>query len=204
MLVGNSRPEYIVTRLAIWGLRFVAPASIAYSALVFLQLGQGLLQTRWLAPLHIWMFSEASFYLVVYLPFRAYLQRPAVHPPPVGRPERQNLLDRIKDNVADPELYLSEWFMNAKIEDIKRENLKEFFAWSFMNESPQSISDDEDAELDDYVDQLERRFGWRFESGKGSAKSLRGTFDPVPMQHRPLLWYGVSRTRPFSNCISWN
>ena len=192
MLVGNSKPEYVFTRLAVWGLRFVAPASIAYSALVFLQPGHELLQSAWLAPVHIWMFGEAVFYLGVYLPWRTYLQRPALHPPPPSKEERQILFERVKDNVSEPETYLSKWFMNAKIEDIKRENLKEFFAWSLMNGQLESIDDDEEAELDGYIDKLEQKFGRPFENGRGSARSLRGTMDPVPMQHRPLLWYGVS------------
>lgn len=197
MLVGNSKPEYVFTRLAIWGLRFVAPASIAYSALVFLQPGHGLLQTRWLVPPHIWMFGEAVFYLGVYLPTRSYLQRAALHPSPPSRPERQKLFERVKKNISNQELYLSKWFMGASIAEIKRENLKEFFAWSLMNESHLKISDHEDAELEHYIDQLEISFGRNFEEGKGRAKSLRGTFDPVPMQHRPLLWYGVSQRRRF-------
>ena len=191
MLVGNSLPEYIFTRLAVWGLRFVAPASIAYSALIFLQPGHGLLQTPRLAPVHIWMFGEAAFFLGVYLPTKAYLQRATTHPPPPSQPERQRLFQRVVANVADPELYLSKWFMNAKIEDIRRDNLREFFAWSLMNAPCESINDEEDAELDAYIDQLERDFGRRFERGMVPAKSLRGTLDPVPVQHRPLLWYGV-------------
>lgn len=192
MLVGNSLPEYVFTRLAIWGLRIVAPASIAYSAIIFLQPGHGLLHTKSLAPLHVWMLGEAAFFLGVYLPWKAHLQHPAVHPPPPSRPERAELFQRVTENLSGPELYLSKWFMNAKIEDIKRDNLKEFFAWSLMNARYETIDEDEDAELEEYIDQLERSFGRRFENGRGSAKSLRGTLDAVPMQHRPLLWYGVS------------
>lgn len=197
MLVGNSRPEYAFTRLAIWGLRLVAPASIAYSALVFLQPGHRLLHTSWLIPLHVWMIGEATFYLGVYLPWRAYLQRPAIHPAPPSKAERARLFQQVKDHVSEPEMYLSKWFMNAKIEDIRGENLKEFFAWSLMNAKYSSIDDDENAELDGYVDELERTFGWQFGAGRGRAKALRGTLDPVPMQHRPLLWYGVSQSTPF-------
>lgn len=202
MLVGNSKPEYVFTRFAIWGLRFVAPASIAYSALIFLQPGHQLLHTRWLAPLHVWMLGEAAFYLGVYLPLKAYRQQSAQHPPPPSRAERQELFRRVKDNATDPELYLSKWFMNAKIEDIKRENVKEFFAWSLMNARLGRIDDDEHDELNGYVDELESSFGRRFEVGHGSALSLRGTFDPVPMQHRPLLWYGVSclPAEPITEC----
>lgn len=192
MLVGNSKAEYVFTRLAIWGLRFVAPASLAYSALVFLQPGHGLLQTRWLAPIHAWMFGEAAFYLGVYLPRKAYLQHAALHPPPPSQPERAKLLQQVKDNVEDPEPYLSRWFMDARIEDIKRENLKEFFAWSLMNDQLENVSNEEDAELDGYIADLENKFDRSFENGIGAAFPLRGTIDTVHMQHRPLLWYGVS------------
>lgn len=191
MLVGHSTRAYAFTRLAVWALRLVAPASIAYSAIVLLQPGHGLLRTPGLAPLHAWAFGEAFFYFAVYLPRRASLQSSAFDPASPDRQQRERLVQRIKHNVADPEMYLSKWFLNAKIEDIKRENLKEFFAWSLFNECPENISDDEDAEMDGYLDQMERTFGLHFEEGKGSAVPLRLTIDPVPMQHRSLLWYGV-------------
>lgn len=194
MLVGNSKPAYAFTRSVVWALRIVAPASIAYSAIILLQPGHGLLRTRRLVPLHVWVFGEAFFYFGIYLQRRAYLQSGAFHPVSPDRSQRERLVQRIKDNVADLESYLSKWFLNAKIEDIKRENLKEFFAWALFNECPEDFSDDDDAEMDGYIDQMERAFGRHFEEGRGSAVSLRLTIDPVPMQHRPLLWYGVRQT----------
>ena len=137
------------------------------------------------------MFGEAAFYLGCYLPLKAYLQRPVIHPPPPTKAERAVLFQRVRENITEPDLYLSKWFMNADVADIKRENLKEFFAWSLINERYEHIGEAEDHELEEYLDLLEHDFGRRFEPGRGKAVSLRGTLDHVPMQHRPLLWYGV-------------
>ena len=79
--------------------------------------------------------------------------------------------------------------------------MKEFFAWAFLNEGTardvgvikgQEIIDEEDeAELDRYVNELESAMGMKLEKGYGSAKPLRLTMDEVRMAHRPFVWYMV-------------
>lgn len=203
MLVGNSLPEYVFTRVAVWGLRSVAPISIIFcSCIVYVAPLGTPLSHPWLIPPYVWMVGEAAFYLGCYLPLRRYFQRPVVHPPPPSKAEREVLFQRIRKNITEPNSYISKWFMNARIEDIKWENLKQFFSWSLMNRryglSPksdtyESIDNDQDQELNGYLELLEQDFGRWFDRGLGKAKCLRGTFDEVLMQHRPLLWYGVSR-----------
>lgn len=97
------------------------------------------------------------------------------------------------DSVSDPEHYLSMWFKGAPSSDIRRENVKEFFCWSFLNKGNYGLLDD--SELEDYADQLERILGRELPPGRGSATSLRLTLDRVQMLPRPLVWYLVSLRR---------
>lgn len=191
MLIGNSLPEYIFIRLAVPALRLIAPCAVVSCILIPVFRPRLLSQHKALWPLAGWAIAESAFFVGVYVPLRLYLQRPVVHPSPPTKPQRRTLYARIMENLPDPEYYLSRWFMNAPLGDIKRENLKEFYAWSLLNKRYSEVSRDEESELDSYVDQLEEKLDQPFKPGRGPAKSLRTTFDPVPMQHRPLLWYFV-------------
>ena len=74
--------------------------------------------------------------------------------------------------------------------EIKRENVKEFFCWAFLNKGVWSALDEE--ELDEYADKMEELLGRRLEAGKGPAKPLLLTLDDARMMHRSLIWYFVS------------
>ena len=86
---------------------------------------------------------------------------------------------------------MSKWFLDADPAEIKRENFKDFLAWSLLDAKYEDLSNTEDIELDETIDQLEDQLNWRLEPGWGKARPLKLAFDPVPIQHRPLLWYGI-------------
>ena len=77
----------------------------------------------------------------------------------------------------------------APVEEIKRENVKEFFAWAFLNKANWGPEDEE--ELNFYVGETERVLGKKLEEGKGKAIALRLTLDDVVMLQRSLIWYFV-------------
>ncbi|KAI4202986.1 MAG: hypothetical protein LQ350_002203 [Teloschistes chrysophthalmus] len=77
------------------------------------------------------------------------------------------------------------WFKGAPLHEIARENVKQFFCWSFLNKSKYGLLDD--AELEDYADRLESRLGRKLPPGKGKAVPLNLTLDPVHMLPRPLV-----------------
>ncbi|KAK5164395.1 uncharacterized protein LTR77_010091 [Saxophila tyrrhenica] len=189
MLIGKSLPEYLLIRTAIPALRLIAPLAIVACPVILIARPQAVTQHRWLWAVGVWLIAEAGFFWAVYVPRRLALQKPVTHPAPPSKEKREELVERSHSALSDPEHYLSKWFLNAPLTEIKRENVKEFYAWSFMNKRYEDVSPDEDAELDGYIDQLERKMGRSLGGGKGSAKPLRTTVDPVPMQHRPLVWY---------------
>lgn len=204
MLIGNSLPEYIFIRIVILGLRIIAPLSITYTLLRILAVAisdakyntsHAFDRYRLPLALEIYLFLEAAFFFVVYLPLRTWLQYAATHPEALRDGERRALFQRILDSVTNVGDYLSGWFLGVQAESIERENMKEFLAWSLMNEHAEKLTSDESNEIDDYVAQLERKLGRPFKSSGRTTKSLRTTFDSVPMQHRPLIWYLVGEHR---------
>lgn len=75
------------------------------------------------------------------------------------------------------------------MEEIRRENVKDFFLWAFFNRGGPPGEDDE--ELEEYIDITERLLGQEIQPGRGNALCLRLTLDKVDMMHRSLIWYCV-------------
>ncbi|KAI9821181.1 MAG: hypothetical protein M1827_003915 [Pycnora praestabilis] len=77
--------------------------------------------------------------------------------------------------------------MGAPASEIKRENVKEFFAWAFLGKAHFDAADED--ELEDYVERMESLLGRKMNAGKGRAMCLRLTIDKIDMLHRSLVWY---------------
>lgn len=135
--------------------------------------------------------AETIFYLF-FLWYRTHLQRKAIHPPLKTPEERRKLFNNVKSEIHNVEKYLSGWFRGAKIEDIGREQLKEFLDWVFFEARAARVHEDE---LEDYVSEIEKLTGRQFGEGSAIAKALRLTLDPIEMECRSLLWYLVSLSR---------
>lgn len=189
-MIGTSLWDYIFIRLCIVFLHYVAPLSALYCVAVLV-----LHPSNFRIPLvfEIWAVAETLFLLLIYFPRRYFLQHAAAHPEVPPRDKRRRLFELCHDTVDDPEVYLSKWFKGAPPSEIKRDNLKEFLCWAFLNKGAYGTLDDE--ELEEYADDLEMRLGRKLELGRGNAKSLRLTMDRVTMLHRSLLWYMVSASR---------
>ncbi|RDL33575.1 uncharacterized protein BP5553_07943 [Venustampulla echinocandica] len=186
-MIGTSRLEYGFIRLCIIGLHYLVPIALLYCALNVALYGFEAATYR--APLIIesMALAEALFFICAYLPYRAYLQREAVHPPAPAPAERKELFRLCNENIPDPEAFLNKWFLGADPADIRRENLKDFFLWAFFNRGGPPGDDDE--ELEEMVSATEKLLGRPLEPGRGNAKCLRLTLDRVDMLHRSLLWY---------------
>ena len=91
--------------------------------------------------------------------------------------------------MEDADQYLSKWFQGASLNEIRRENVKDFFCWSLLNKGEYGLLDDD--ELEEYANGVEKILGRKLEPGRGDATPLRLTLDGVRMLHRPLLWYMV-------------
>ena len=181
-MIGTSTPEYVLIRTCVIGFRAIAPLSILYCVSLPFQ------PYRLPYSLGIWSMAETAFYFLVYVPRRWFLQRPPVHPYILPKSERKQLFKRCMEHMPDPERYLVKWFKDAPMSEIKRENVKDFYRWAFLN---CKTSPSTEAELEEYVDKFEDYSGLEFEPGSGRAGCLRLTIDPVDMVHRSLAWYLV-------------
>ncbi len=185
-MIGTSLWEYVFIRSCIFFLHSIAPLSLLYTVVVVF-----LRPTSYRFPLYLeaWILAETAFFTLVYLPTNYYLQHAATHPTPLSRDGRRKLFKMCHETVPDPEQYLSKWFKNARASEIKRDNVKEFFCWAFLNKAESEPKDDE--ELEEYVASMEKLLGRTLESGRGNAECLRLTLDKVDMLHRSLTWYMV-------------
>ncbi|KAF1987638.1 hypothetical protein K402DRAFT_392447 [Aulographum hederae CBS 113979] len=193
-MIGTSLPEYIFIRICIIGLSLITPVSVTYCILhliSFIFFRTGVLKPSFLpdapCPVEIWFAAETCFYLLFFLPYSSYLQRPAVHPTLGSRAERKELFEKCHETIPNPERYIRGWFKGAPLEEIGRDQVIIFFGWAFLGKD--TFDDEESEELEEYVSGLESLIGRPFHPGNGKAKSIRLTLDPVPLQYRSLLWY---------------
>lgn len=189
-MIGTSWAEYVFIRLCILHLHSLTPLCVLYCIFVVACYGFKATPYRFPRVVEAIAAAETLFYVLVYLPYRHFLQRDAVHPPVLSREERRDLFNLCHDNVTDPEGYFEKWFEGADIREIKRDNVKEFFLWAFFNRGGPPGDDDE--ELEEYISAAEKLMGIQLEPGRGKARALRLTLDRVDMLHRSLTWYSVS------------
>jgi hypothetical protein len=191
-MAGTSLWDYIFIRASIFLLHLIAPLSVAYSLVSLL----ARLPFQLPQVLQAWLALEALFYLAVYLPLNKYLQKAAKHPIPLCRTDRRKLFLKCHKNIPDPAQYLRKWFRNAPLSEIKRDNVKDFFRWAFLNTGDHDLTYDE--ELEEYTQEIEKLLGKKLEPGRGNAKCLRLTLDKVEMLHRSLTWYIVSSSQVYA------
>ena len=184
-MIGTSTIDYIWVRFWVIILHSIAPLCVAYSILAFCQPSSQLLPKC----LEYWAFAEAIFFLLFYIYQRHHLQRPASHPPLPPEEERQKLFELCQESTPDFARYISGWFLDAPLSVIKRENIKEFFRWAFLNTDVDDPSYDD--EVEGYVKAVETGTGINFERGRSDVKCLRLTLDKVDALHRSLVWYSV-------------
>lgn len=179
-MIGTSIQEYIFIRACILGLQSIAPLSLIYC------LSLPFLTKRLPWQLEWWLIAETAFYFIGHI-YQRKLQLPAIHPSPRSREERRLLFDRCHANINDPEQYLKGWFLGSPLEEIKRDNLKEFLLWAFFDRD--GPPGDDNPQLEEFVVKIEGLLGRKLEPGRGRAMCLRLTLDKVEMQHSSLLWY---------------
>ena len=186
MLSDTSQRELVLIRTVVLILHSIAPLCSLYALTI---LPRGFLDPRSppLTALQWWCVAEALFF-AFFLWYRRRLQREAIHPPLRTKEERRALFDKVRSEIHDPEKFLSGWFRAAKLEDIGRDDLKVFLDWAFWESRAE---DEHGEELDEYVQAVEKMMGRQFKPGKGTAKSLRLTIDPIEMQWRSLVWYTI-------------
>ncbi|BFZ56082.1 hypothetical protein PYCC9005_003124 [Savitreella phatthalungensis] len=84
------------------------------------------------------------------------------------------------------------WFMNASLDDLRRGDIADWFAWSAFNTRPSELSEEQTEVVDSLLAMLERRCGHHFPAGRNPAvKSIKLNLDDIPFVPRPALFYGL-------------
>lgn len=176
-------------RVSIFLLRSVAPLSTAYCIVRV----AGWRPFGAHIALHVvdaYAAAEVGFYLLCRLR-RWWLNRPAPkHTLTFSSAERKALFIRTWESTPNPRNYLSLWFKGAPIEDLSSDDVKDWISWRMWNEIKRSPENEE--ELEEYLAHLEGVLKWKFPDGRSTHTSMAVTFEPLPIIHRPLVWYIVS------------
>nr|POF22361.1 hypothetical protein CFP56_36446 [Quercus suber] len=206
-MIDNTPAAYVFIRFTIIVLHFLAPACSIYTVVT---LRKAFLRYQWQHEIpHFTVFqyycSAETLFYAFFLWYRTHLQREAAHPELKSKKARRELFDHVKRETHDIKPFLTGWFRGAKVEDIGRQQLKEFVDWGFF-EGRATEAGCED-EVEGYVTEIEEWVGNRFKDGKGIAKPLRLTLDPIEMECRSLLWYTLMMILDSSTHIKmlwWN
>jgi hypothetical protein len=196
---GQNTKNYYLVWLYILLLRLVAPASFVCCLVhLFVHIFEvscpAITSRPWLT---LAASSEVLFFLSV-LPKRLHLQSA---PPKTGfrtHYERDDLFYKCCEYVPSLEKFLSNWFQGAGVEELHRDDVKDFLAWTFAKKS---ISFEHyDCDLDHYITHMEGVLGRTFPPGRGWHQAMRLSLDPLHVQHKPLVYYLVRQLFLWSCC----
>jgi pimeloyl-ACP methyl ester carboxylesterase len=205
-MLPDTRGTRIFSQAFAWYFQAIAPLSFAYCSYRMLGI-IGISRVPHLPKaFELWLLAETSFYLLIYLPMSIGVHGPAMSLAIPDRAKRHHLFNKCIATITDPVRYVSLWHRGAPIERIGREDVKEWICWAFMNKG--NWDSDEDTELDQYVNNLEKLFadGLKFKEGHGTGvKTLRFSLDPVNLTHKPLLFYvlGVGGADIYAALVMW-
>jgi len=183
-MLPNTFGYYVFIRPSIWCLRAVAPASLVYCTVRLL--GYSVIPL----PLEIVAFVEAAFYLFASLPRQHILNKSRPRSLERTRQERRRLFDRCFRSVLDLESVLITWFKGRPLDDVRADNIKDFFAWALFYKTRGSHEDED--ELNEYLHEIEAIVGRTFPPGRGPHHAAQVSTDPLHLQHKPFSFYVVS------------
>ncbi|KAI4273286.1 MAG: hypothetical protein LQ337_004733 [Flavoplaca oasis] len=181
-MIGESRAAYVFIRAFVLLLRSITPLSILYCSLRPILP----ISLRPSISIELAALAESLFYFLVFLPRKYRLQSPVDHPAPLSRSARKRLFRQCLDTVPNGRRFLQLGTVGYD-RHIRRENVKEWLCWAFMNRN--TWSEGEDQELEEYVQATEILAEQRISPGRGHFQSLRITQDEFTVLHRPLVWY---------------
>jgi pimeloyl-ACP methyl ester carboxylesterase len=197
MLVGTSLPEYIFIRICIPLLQYPFPI---YVLLILVSILAGLPQPGIPSIVIASVFAaglvaEILYAVFIFIPYKRRLRELARHPALPSAQSRRDLFRRCMSKVPNPEHYLRTWFLGANLKDIKRENVREFILWAFFDHGSLrenevgGLGEEMEAEVDDYLAEVEATLGHKLEPGRGPAKCLRLTVDDIETRYRSWIFY---------------
>ncbi|GAB5356287.1 hypothetical protein AAMO2058_000277600 [Amorphochlora amoebiformis] len=132
-----------------------------------------------------------EIYFVIYYRWRRRAIQAFVKQKPLDKDQRRALMEEwrnvIKHIGSD---VLTGWFFQAKLKEIRRENLVEFLTWALFNTTPPRLTKEQAIEVCEEMVKIEEAIGYNFAPGHNPhVKCMRNSIDPVKTEYRPLLFY---------------
>ncbi|PVH93901.1 hypothetical protein DM02DRAFT_676540 [Periconia macrospinosa] len=201
MLVGKSTVEYVFVRGMIYFFSYLGLLCLGYFYLAVAIGGKTWISHPFSIAIETIGAIEILFYFFWFLPYRHYLhkQKP-LFPAPLSREERKKLFHKSLGTRSDIDLFIKKWMGEGNVEDVRRENLKEWLLWAVFDREGQPGEDDE--ELEEYVTEVENFLGREIRPGWGPVESIRLNFQPFTISHRSLVFYLVIGTVDFITSIT--
>lgn len=205
MLVGTSKIEYLVMRLMVYVFSYIGAGCVIYFFVALAIGGVPAIAHPFSIFIEVYGLIELTFYFGFFLHYRSYIQRSGIFPPALNREERQSLFEKTMGAIPDVELFMRKWLNNAHVDDIRRENVKDWLLWALFDKRGPCPEHDE--ELEEYIDLAEEAWGEKLKPGRTEAKAILMSFDEMSIMHRSLLFYGVcalvtSRTSSSSESLT--
>lgn len=190
MLMSSPTPvTYALAVAAKYFVGYVGLGCFIYFLLALFIGGVSAISLPFSVLVEVYGLIEILWYFLWFLPYKAYLQRPGLPIQPMTRPQRKVLIEMALDQVPDVRLFIRKWFDNAHLDEIYRDDVKDWFIWALWGtNSEEGIDADE---LDEYTAIAEERGGWVFPRGRAGAKPIRPNLDPVRMSHKSLMFYAI-------------
>ncbi|KAI4599578.1 hypothetical protein KJ359_002025 [Pestalotiopsis sp. 9143b] len=189
MLVNDTPVNYALIIAAKYGAGYVGLGCVLYFIIALFIGGVPATSFPFSILVEVYGLIEILWYIVWFLPYKARLQRPGQRMAASTRPQRKALIETSLDQVPDARLFIRKWFGNAHLDEIYRDDVKDWllsFLWAV--DSDAGIDADE---LDEYIELIEQKADLTLFPGRAGAKPIRPALDPVQVSHRSLLFYAA-------------
>mmetsp|Transcript_30030 Transcript_30030/g.69170 ORF Transcript_30030/g.69170 Transcript_30030/m.69170 type:complete len:625 (-) Transcript_30030:59-1933(-) len=81
----------------------------------------------------------------------------------------------------------------SKVAELGRDNIAQWMAWAFWNSEPSEVPEECWQEMEQLIDEGQKWAGVDFsDTFNPDAHAMRLTMDPIPSEHRPLIYYTVT------------
>ncbi|EJT75902.1 hypothetical protein GGTG_05828 [Gaeumannomyces tritici R3-111a-1] len=192
-VLGRAKAEYILARCLVFIFTYFGLLCGGYFIVAATYGGIPCITHPVSIAIEVIAAVELLWFLFAYMPFRKLAQRNTttdctlLQPEPLNRAERAAFFAKCMSLVPDMEYFIRKWVQNAHLDDVRRDNVKDWLLWGLFDREGPPGEDDE--ELEQYISQAEARLGYPIRKGRGECEAIRLSFDPVKMNHRSLFFY---------------
>lgn len=108
----------------------------------------------------------------------------------MSRAEREALFHKCAESMTSESI--TGWFLRSPGLQIWRDNVIDWLLWALFSVRNRDTNPEWEDELEYYITVMGEYVGYPLIAGSNpEIQCLRLTMDPVPMVHRPFIWYTV-------------